>query len=35
MVAELVNVKGDSEKTFLLEIVSSIRSLRYQLRSLF
>jgi len=35
MVAEMMNVKDDSDKTFLLETVSPIRSLRYQLRSLF
>lgn len=35
MVAERINVKGDSEKTFLLEQTSPIRSVRYQLRSLF
>lgn len=35
MLAERINVKGDSEKTFLLEQTSPIRSVRYQLRSLF
>lgn len=35
MVAEIINVKGDSDKTFLLEQVSPFRSLRYELRSLF
>jgi len=35
MVAETLDVKGSSEKTFLLEQTSPIRSLRYQLRSLF